>query len=199
MLTMMWYDQRLIFKYLDPDVANNLSPKEEQRQIWVPKVVFESTKNKLQTVMDERTSTNVENFNISSFEITDETNAEAIKQYSGDENLLVSATFYNSKFHCTFQMHWYPFDLQVCQAVFGMAEDQANFVQLHSKAMEYVGSEDLTLYYLRGTNRCWKNFILTFLLNLIGHSANYLKQFFFEAVISSNVNVMPFSLQCSLA
>ena len=100
--------------------------------------------------MDKRTSTNVKNFDISSFEITDETNAESIKQYSGDENLLVSSRFYSSKFHCTFQMHWYPFDLQVCQAVFGMAKDQTNVVQLHSKAMEYVGSKDSTLYYIRG-------------------------------------------------
>ena len=115
---MMWYDNRLIFKYLDPNVAKNLLSKEEQQQIWVPKVVFENTKKKLQIVMDERTSTNVKNFNMSSFGITDETNSEAIKTCSGDANMLVSTRFYDSKFHCTFQMHWYPFDLQVCQAVF---------------------------------------------------------------------------------
>ena len=44
-------------------------PKEEEQKIWV-----ENTKNKLETVMDERTSPNVRNFNISAFEITDETN-----------------------------------------------------------------------------------------------------------------------------
>ena len=33
-------------------------------------------------------------------------------------------------------------------------------------------------------------FIPTLLLNLIGHSANYFKQFFFEAVISLNVTIM---------
>ena len=105
MFTMMWYDRRLIFKYLNPEVAKNLLSREEQQQIWVPKVVFENTKNKLQTVMDEKTSTNVKNFDISSFEMTDETNSEAIKQYAGEENLLVSTKFYNIRLHCTFQMH----------------------------------------------------------------------------------------------
>ena len=82
--------------------------------------------------------------------------------------------------------------------------------------MEYVGSLDLGLYYL--IQRLQKNtnnkmgirevivelttlgrrllsiiltvFIPTLILNLIGHSANYFKPFFFEAIISLNVTVM---------
>ena len=85
-------------------MEKNLLPKKEQGELWVPRVVFENTEHKAQTVMDEMTSTNIKNLNISSFKITDETNAEAVKQYSGDENLLVSTRFYNTRFNCKFQM-----------------------------------------------------------------------------------------------
>ena len=211
---MKWYDERIIYKYLDANMAKNLISKEEQNEIWVPKVVFENTKNKVQTIIDEMTSTNIKNLNISSFEITDETNSEAVKQFAGDQSLLVSTRFYNTKFNCKFQMDWYPFDIQVCQAVFGIVKSQENFVQLSSRGIEYIGSTDLALYYLLG--KLQKNmdtgstrqvvvelifgrrllsiiltvFIPTLLLNLIGHSTNYFKPFFFEAVISLNVTVM---------
>ena len=210
----MWYDQRLTYKYLDPNMAKNKISKKEQGEIWVPRVVFENTKHKPQTVMDEMTSTNIQNMNISSFKITDKTNAEAVKEYAGNENLIVSTRFYNTRFNCKFQMDWYPFDIQVCQAVFGIVKDHEKFVVLSSKDMEYVGSTDLSLYYLLGKSQMNKNvgttrqvvvelifgrrllsiiltvFIPTLLLNLIGHSTNYFKPFFFEAVISLNVTVM---------
>ena len=152
--------------------------------------------------------------NISSFKITDKTNAEAVKQFPGNENLIVSTRFYSTRFNCKFQMNWYPFDIQVCQAVFGIVKDQEKFVLLSSKDMEYVGSPDLSLYYLLGKSQKNRNvgntrqmvvelifgrrllsftltvFIPTLLLNLIGHSTNYSKPFFFEAVISLNVTVM---------
>ena len=214
LLTMMWYDERITYSYLDANMEKNLITKEEQQMIWVPKVVFENTRNKLETVMDKRTSTNIKNSNVSIFEITDSTNAEAVKQYAGDESLIVSTRFYNTEFNCIFQMDWYPFDTQVCRAVFGIAKDQEKFVILSSKDMEYVGSTDLALYYLLGKSQKNKNigarrqvvvelifgrrllsiiltvFIPTLLLNLIGHSTNYFKPFFFEAVISLNVTVM---------
>ena len=210
----MWYDQRITYRYLDSNMEKNLLPKKEQGELWVPRVVFENTEHKAQTVMDEMTSTNIKNLNISSFKITDETNAEAVKQYSGDENLLVSTRFYNTRFNCKFQMDWYPFDIQVCQAVFAIVKDQEKFVVLSSQGMKYVGSTDLSLYYLLGKKQKNKNFgntrqvvvelifgrrllsitltvfIPTLLLNLIGHSTNYFKPFFFEAVISLNVTVM---------
>ena len=111
-------------------------------------------------------------------------------------------------------MQWYPFDLQVCQAIFGSQKDQQKFIHLESENIDYIGSTDLTQYYLRGKNqksvnvrgtqlivvelmfgRCLLSLILTIftpmvLLNLIGHCANFFKPFFFEAVISLNVTVM---------
>ena len=195
-------------------MAKNLITKEEQQIIWFPKVVFENTRRKVETIRDQRTSTNIKNLNISLFDITDNTNAEAVKQYAGDKSHFVSTRFYNTKFNCKFQMNWYPFDMQVCEAVFGIVKDQEKFVILASKDMEYIGSPDLSLYYLLG--KAQKNrvvgstrrvvvelvfgrrllsiiltvFIPTLLLNLIGHSTNYFKPFFFEAVISLNVTVM---------
>ena len=105
MLTMMWFDHRLTFRYLDANMAKNLITKEEQQMIWFPKVVFENTRRKVETVRDQRTSTIIKNLNISLFDITDNTNAEAVKQYAGDKSHFVSTRFYNTKFNCKFQMN----------------------------------------------------------------------------------------------
>ena len=213
-LVMSWYDKRLIFNNLSNITAKNSLSKKEREELWVPKVVFENTKEKIQTVMDDITTTNVKSFNITSFLIADKTVYEAVKQYSGQENLVIMSKFYNIRFHCEFQMQWYPFDLQVCQAIFGSQKDQLKFIHLESENIEYIGSTDLTQYYLRGKNQKTETvrghqtvvvelmfgrrllsliltvFTPTVLLNLIGHSANFFKPFFFEAVISLNVTVM---------
>ena len=203
-----------MFNNLNNKTEKNSLSNEEREELWVPKVVFENTKEKIQTVMDDITIANVKNFNITSFKIADKTVYEAVKQYPGDENLIIMSKFYNIRFHCEFQMQWYPFDLQVCQAIFGSQKDQMKFVHLESESIKYIGSKDLTQYYLRGKNQKRETqkghqlvivelmfgrrllsliltvFIPTVLLNLIGHCANFFKPFFFEAVISLNVTVM---------
>ena len=213
-LILSWFDKRLMFNNLNNKTEKNSLSNEEREELWVPKVVFENTKEKIQTVMDDITIANVKNFNITSFKIADKTVYEAVKQYPGDENLIIMSKFYNIRFHCEFQMQWYPFDLQVCQAIFGSQKDQMKFVHLESESIKYIGSKDLTQYYLRGKNQKRETqkghqlvivelmfgrrllsliltvFIPTVLLNLIGHCANFFKPFFFEAVISLNVTVM---------
>ena len=213
-LIMSWYDKRLVFNNLNSLTEKNSLSKNEREKLWFPKVVFENTNDKLQTVMDDITTTNIKSFNITSFKFADKTVHEAVKQYSGKENLLIMSKFYNIRFHCEFQMQWYPFDLQVCQVIFGSQKDQLKFVYLESEAVEYIGSTDLTQYYLRGIDQKTKRirgiqhvvvelmlgrrllsmiltvFTPTVLLNLIGHSSNYFKPFFFESVISLNVTVM---------
>ena len=213
-LILSWFDKRLMFNNLNNKTEKNSLSNEEREELWVPKVVFENTKEKIQTVMDDITIANVKNFNITSFKIADKTVYEAVKQYPGDENLIIMSKFYNIRFHCEFQMQWYPFDLQVCQAIFGSQKDQMKFVHLESESIKYIGSKDLTQYYLRGKNQKRETqkghqlvivelmfgrrllsliltvFTPTVLLNLIGHCANFFKPFFFEAVISLNVTVM---------
>ena len=213
-LIISWFDKRLVFNNLNTKTAKNSLSNKEREELWVPKVVFENTKEKIQTVMDDITTANVKSFNISSFKIADKTVYEAVKQYPGEENLIIMSKFYNIRFHCEFQMQWYPFDLQVCQAIFGSQKDQLKFVHLESDSIEYIGSKDLTQYYLRGKNQKRETvrghqlvivelmfgrrllsliltvFTPTVLLNLIGHCANFFKPFFFEAVISLNVTVM---------
>ena len=90
----------------------------------------------------------------------------------------------------------------------------SNYVELVSGNFTYNGPVDLTQYVvvrteMQGVTKDRKkqvqvNVILgrrllsiiltvifpTVILNLIGHTANYFKEFFFEAVISLNVTVM---------
>ena len=187
---------------------------EEAEQIWVPRLVFENTKDKVQTVMDEKTTIRVHTFNASDFKMSDKTNKEAVKQYPGKDNVLVMSRFYNIDFHCEFQMHWYPFDSQTCKAKFAVIEEEAKFVHTASNNLEYLGPNDLAQYFLKEKRQGDKEnknqrfveielifgrrllsliltiFLPTILMNIIGHCSNYFKPFFFESVISLNVTVM---------
>jgi hypothetical protein len=203
-----------VFNNLRENASKNLLSSEEAHQIWTPKLVFENTEDKIQTTMDDKTTVLVRTFNVSDFDISDKTNNEAVKQYAGEDNVLVMSKFYNLEFQCEFQMHWYPFDSQVCHADLGIVKDQEKFVHIQSELMQYNGPNDLTQYFIKGKRQVSIKrdnrglvqielvlgrrllsliltiFLPTLLMNIIGHCSNYFKPFFFEAVISLNVTVM---------
>ena len=105
---------------------------------------------------------------------------------------------------------WYPFDTQLCSMQFATPRDLDMFVELRADNHQYLGPEDLTQYFVRGTKLFSKNstvvyevslgrrltatfltaFLPTILLNVIGHATNYFKDFFFEAVVTVNLTVM---------
>ena len=78
-LIMSWYDKRLVFNNLNSLTEKNSLSKNEREKLWFPKVVFENTNDKLQTVMDDITTTNIKSFNITSFKFADKTEHEAVK------------------------------------------------------------------------------------------------------------------------
>ena len=102
---------------------------------------------------------------------------------------------------------WYPFDTQWCTMKFKAPEDLEIFVDLEAQNHRYLGPQDLTQYFIRGTDLFFQNstvvlevslgrrltatfltaFLPTILLNVIGHSTNYFKDFFFEAIVTVNL------------
>ena len=96
-----------------------------------------------------------------------------------------------------------------------LTKDLNDFVTLVNNGQENLGPTDLTQYFIRSTEMSiiligdkqqaadfrvtlgrrllgtlLTVFLPTVLLNIIGHTANYFKDFFFEAAISVNLTVM---------
>ena len=112
-------------------------------------------------------------------------------------------------------MNWYPFDTQICSMTITVTEDLNDFITITKNGHENLGPVELTQYFVRGTDMNLGHvgnkqqaiifkvtlgrrllgtlltvFLPTLLLNVIGHSANYFKAFFFEAIISVNLTCM---------
>ena len=96
-----------------------------------------------------------------------------------------------------------------------LTKDLNDFVTLVNNGQDNLGPTELTQYFIRGTEMSiiligdnqqaadfrvtlgrrllgtlLTVFLPTVLLNIIGHTANYFKDFFFEAAISVNLTVM---------
>ena len=116
---------------------------------------------------------------------------------------------------CDYQMHWYPFDTQVCSMTISVTENLNDFISIENNGHENLGPVELTQYFIRRTDMnigrignkqqavifkvslgrrllgtLLTVFLPTILLNVIGHSANYFKAFFFEAIVSVNLTCM---------
>ena len=211
-LGMKWFDGRLNFNNLRDKKSLNVMGPTEKSSIWFPAVVFENTKDKINTVVDNKAVLVVEK--AGSGKPVDDTITENKLLYDGDKNPIIYERLDNIKFDCFYQLAWYPFDTQRCEAVLGQADTSTDYVEQIVGNFTYDGPRDLTMYFIKRTQmkkmkrnrrpvllveivigRRLLSFILTTILptlflNIIGHMANYFKEFFFEGIISLNVTVM---------
>ena len=138
--------------------------------------------------------------------------------FEGSQNSLTMQRIYAIDFECEYYMAWYPFDLQKCTIVIGLRSRDVNYMEILPDILEYTGPSDLSQYFVK-EYRMIRNsmkymgkeqkaiiveiilgrrllstiltvYTPTILLNIIGHSTNFFKDFFFEAVITVNLTVM---------
>ena len=206
-LHMKWFEGRTNFLNLRESGTNNLN-NQEMELLWIPKIVFYNTKERLETIVDAKTSMGVKrmgNFTVAKNKLV----------FKGLENPISVSRFYKTNFICDFNMAWYPFDTQKCSMNFVVDKGSGDFVGLLAHDLKYSGPLDLTQYFIKKKvfqsrinhegveilhvdiylGRRLLSIILTvfaptIILNIVGHSSNYFKEFFFEAVISLNVTAM---------
>ena len=111
-------------------------------------------------------------------------------------------------------MMFYPFDIQYCTVDMLMAGSAGRFIELVPGDLLFTGNKQLSQYYVMDYIINTQNikdkigvrvtvtlgrkllgnimtvYIPTVLLNVIGHSSNYFKTFFFEAVVTVNLTCM---------
>ena len=204
---MTWFEGRSNFLNLRESGRNNLGTQEIE-SLWVPNIVLYNTKDRLKSLVDEEAKMYVQrkgHFTVAKNKLV----------FQGSENPLSISRFYRTNFICDFDMAWYPFDTQKCSMDFVIEKDLQNFVDLLVQNLNYSGPSELTQYFIKKKvfldrtddeglkilfvdiylGRRLLSIILTVfaptvILNLVGHSSNYFKEFFFEAVISVNVTAM---------
>ena len=102
---------RLDYCNLKADSGLNALSPEEKQEIWVPKLVFSNTENRLGTLVDDDSTITIERGG--NYSIPDISDVENRHLYLGADNKITLSRFYNIRFLCHYSMNWYPFDLQV--------------------------------------------------------------------------------------
>ena len=207
-----WKDSRLQFYNLKEDEELNTLMFSEKQQIWVPTILFSNTRDDLTSTNDKYAFAKVIR-SMNGTLLSLESN-EDILEYKGSENEIKINRIYEVDFICDYNMRFYPFDIQVCTLDLVIDGNTAKFIDLLPGLLEYSGSTDLAQYYVmdyqiysqpikgkggvqvsitlgrRLLGTVLTVYVPTVLLNIIGHSTNYFKDFFFEAVVTINLTCM---------
>ena len=111
-MLMEWYEHRVDYHNLKTVETLNTLSDEELRSLWIPYIIFQNTDNNEATEIDGVRSTvfikRESEFQQSGIEIADE-----IQIFPGASNKLTIGQTYSKKFHCTYLLHYFPFDTQV--------------------------------------------------------------------------------------
>ena len=177
--------------------------------IWFPNFVFENTKQKLSSLVDDKASLSVVKAGEGKLNGNQATENKLI--FKGKENPIHYERFYSQVFECEFALHWYPFDTQVCYLDIQPSHDLKQLIQLTKDEFKYEGPNDLTEYNVKKISMSRLDdgklrvevhvqrrlmsliltaFLPTIILNIMGHMSNYFKEDFFEGIISLNVTIM---------
>ena len=112
-IVLEWPEIRALFHNLKFKSSLNALTDEEISQLWLPYVIYDNTDMKEVVQLEEGTKTTVTvtrqgDFTRSGVEVADE-----IEVFEGGENKLTMNQTYSKKFQCEYQLHRYPFDIQV--------------------------------------------------------------------------------------
>ena len=111
-ILMEWYEYRVDYHNLKTVKALNTLTDEELRSLWIPYIIFKNTDSNEAVELDGIRSrvfvSRESEFRRSGIEIADE-----IEIFSGASNKLNIGQTYSKKFHCTYLLHYFPFDTQV--------------------------------------------------------------------------------------
>ena len=111
-ILMEWYEYRVDYRNLKTVKALNTLSDEELRSLWIPYIIFQNTDNDEAVELDGVRS-RVFIIRESEFERSGMDIAEEIEIFSGASNKLTIGQTYSKKFHCTYLLHYFPFDSQV--------------------------------------------------------------------------------------
>ena len=112
-LILKWYDHHLTFANLKDNFHDNLVGYEKKHSIWIPPICMNNSDGNVWVSVDEPSSkVYVEKQGI--HEEGPISELHETHYYAGDDNNLIFEAMYENKFHCSYDLHCFPFDTQVC-------------------------------------------------------------------------------------
>ena len=66
---------------------------------------------------------------------------------------------HDKKFHCTYLLHYYPFDTQICRVDLQLLRFSQRNVELVPDSIELLTDTELTQYFIQGVPYYWAHFV----------------------------------------
>ena len=111
-ISLIWYESRAKLHNLKRKEALNMLSDEELGNIWIPYIIFRNTNDDdaitIEKVKSKASLTREGSFQRSPPEVADE-----IEIFKGSENKITLNQTHSKEFHCTYLLHYFPFDTQV--------------------------------------------------------------------------------------
>ena len=143
-----WVDSRLQLYNLKEDIEMNTLVYEEKSIIWVPTIIFSNTKGDQTSKNDEKSFAKVfRNPQVNGTLISIDVN-EDILVYQGSQNEIRINRVYEVEFICTYDMQYYPFDIQICTVDLVIDGNTAKFLKLQPGKLVYTGGSNFAQYYV---------------------------------------------------
>ena len=214
---LQWYENRITYNNLKTETALNVLKSKEQKEFWLPLVIYDNTDQKETTTlgMQDEWSTEVNvvrkgNFTRSGLDSVDE-----VEMFRGDENPLMMKQVYTHQFQCKYDLERYPFDTQHCTIEMVLGNYDVKMVRLVPSNFSMNEHIELALFTITSWNLEYRspfesqdglifrivlkrkvvNSLLTtylpsILLILITFATTYFKSIFFEAALTANLTIM---------
>ena len=172
-ITLQWKDSRLFFRNLKYE--DNMLSEASQKQIWIPTLLF------INSVMNIKISAN-DPKHIKVNRMSDSTERENLGlnedlYFPGDQNTISLLAQYDEHFRCSFDMHFYPFDVQTCSIKLMVSETIKNQVSLTPSNLQFSGPKELLQFTVQDLdvtmerNNTLISWTLILRRNPIGHLA----------------------------
>ena len=115
-----WFDNRLTFRNLKPNIFKNVIGVNQTQFVWIPPLIFNNSEDTKTLSIDRKGSDGslvnllVERGLDNKYEVAESSFLDETYFYKGDENYMVLTTEYNMMLHCNYKLEHYPFDTQQC-------------------------------------------------------------------------------------
>ena len=108
--TISWNESRVLYHNLKDEQSKNVLTDQEKRELWVPKLIFQNSKEKLHTTRRNLKS----EFSISRRgDLLQGDITEDVEMFTGKENPVVMEFSTTINIKCSFDFEYFPFDTQV--------------------------------------------------------------------------------------
>ena len=144
-LLLTWKDYRLDFANLQ--AKGNIIEEEVQTKLWTPPIRFANTKHGV-LLNDEETT--MEIIQVGTFVANDINDLHEANIFKGNENELNYSREYQENFHCSFDLHYYPFDSQTCTITIDIPDSFKGQMKLIPTQTSNAGVKDLDQFLITG-------------------------------------------------